>query len=402
MAVIGMRGTGDWGTDERPKNFREMILWRNPNGSAPLTALMSRMRTESTDDPEFSWWEEELNPIRVLTTTVHTTGEATIDIDEGDAQDLVVGDLLLVEKATVTTYSFELLEVTAITSSTQFDVTRGAAGTTAATLPDNSYLVKIGNSFEEGTTSPNASTRNPTKEFNYTQIFKTVYRITNTAKVTRTRTGDPVKNDKTRKMFDHSVGLEHAWLFGTPNEATGAGGKPIRRTGGLYYYLGKNFTATSKPTIATISSVTTDEDLVLDALYQMWDYNSSLSGNQRLGLCGNAFLNYLNKLAKNSSSARINYDGVVKIFGMSLQRWIMPQGEVFLRTHPLMNVNTRFTNGAFFIDPAGVRYRPLRGRDTKFKDNIQANDADETKGQWLTEAGAEFHHLRGMRYIAFE
>jgi hypothetical protein len=56
-AIAGLRGTGtaDWGTDERPKNFREMILWRNPNGSAPLTALMSKMRSESTDDPEFAW-----------------------------------------------------------------------------------------------------------------------------------------------------------------------------------------------------------------------------------------------------------------------------------------------------------------------------------------------------------
>ena len=55
MAFAGLRGTGDWGTDERPKNFREMILWRDPNGQTPLTALMSKMRSEATDDPEFSW-----------------------------------------------------------------------------------------------------------------------------------------------------------------------------------------------------------------------------------------------------------------------------------------------------------------------------------------------------------
>ncbi len=27
-AVAGLRGTGDFGTDERPKSFREYILWR--------------------------------------------------------------------------------------------------------------------------------------------------------------------------------------------------------------------------------------------------------------------------------------------------------------------------------------------------------------------------------------
>ena len=45
-AIAGLRGTGDWATDERPKNFREMILWRNPNGSAPLTALLSKMASD--------------------------------------------------------------------------------------------------------------------------------------------------------------------------------------------------------------------------------------------------------------------------------------------------------------------------------------------------------------------
>lgn len=53
-AVAGLRGTGDWGTDERPKNFREYILWRNPNGDTPLTALMAKTGKESVDDPEFS------------------------------------------------------------------------------------------------------------------------------------------------------------------------------------------------------------------------------------------------------------------------------------------------------------------------------------------------------------
>ena len=54
----GLRGTGSFGTDERPKNFREMILWLNPNGSAPLYALTSKAKTETVDDPEFAWWRK--------------------------------------------------------------------------------------------------------------------------------------------------------------------------------------------------------------------------------------------------------------------------------------------------------------------------------------------------------
>ena len=43
MAFLGMRGTGDWATDERPKNYRQGILYLYPNGSAPLTGLLSKM-----------------------------------------------------------------------------------------------------------------------------------------------------------------------------------------------------------------------------------------------------------------------------------------------------------------------------------------------------------------------
>jgi hypothetical protein len=36
-AIAGLLGTGDWGTDERPKNFRESILWMAPKGDTPMT-----------------------------------------------------------------------------------------------------------------------------------------------------------------------------------------------------------------------------------------------------------------------------------------------------------------------------------------------------------------------------
>ena len=54
MAFLGMRGTGDFVDEQRPKNWREKILQLYPNGDAPLTAILSKMKEESTDDPEFN------------------------------------------------------------------------------------------------------------------------------------------------------------------------------------------------------------------------------------------------------------------------------------------------------------------------------------------------------------
>lgn len=402
--VAGLRSSGDFGTSERPRNFREMILWRDPNGSAPLTALMARMRKESVDDSEFNWWEEEQKAIRVkvsATITSAITTVALITTEEATALDLVEGDMLLVEKLEVTTYSYELVRVTSTpTAAGTLAITRGAANTTAATIPADAYLLKIGSSYAEGSGAPASATRNPTKYTNYAQIFKTTYNVTNTARQTRYRTGDPVKNDKKRKAFDHAVALELAWLFGHPYEDTG-GSEPVYYTGGLMHYLGLNYNATTKPTIGFLIATTATEQDFLDKTYGMWDYNVPESGDERIALCGNGFLNYLNKMVASNSSTRINYDGEIRMFGMRLQRWVLPQGTVYLRTHPLMNTNSRFKNGAFFINPPGLRYRPMQGRDTAFKDNIQANDEDQIKGQWMTQAGVEFNHLRSMRYITF-
>jgi hypothetical protein len=397
MAVAGLRGTGDWGTDERPKNFREFILWRDPNGDAPLTALMSKMRSDGVDDPEFAWWEEELNPIRVQVNGAVTTGQTTVTIDLGDAQDLVAADRLLVEKAEVASYDNELIDVVSVASTTQFTVTRGVAGTTAATIADNSFLTKIGNVFEEGSTSPDASTRNPTKFFNYTQIFKTTYRITETAKKTRARTGPALQNDKKRKAFDHAVALEYAYIFGKKNETTGAAGKPKRSAGGLLEFMATEDANSAH--VVKIWTTTPNEDTFLDATFPIWDYRAGArggGGNERIVLAGNSALNRLNKMAKDSSSTRINYDGTITVFGMNLTKWVLPQGTLFVRTHPLLNVHGRYTKSMFILNPSGIIDRPLR--TTKSMANIQANDADEEKGQWLTESGGEFRHLKTMTY----
>lgn len=396
MAIAGLRGTGDWATDERPKNFREMILWRSPNGQAPLTALLSKMKSESTNDPEFAWYEEELNALRL--TVNYTTGYATTDTsivvtsNVTDAQDCIPGDVFLVEKTLVTSYDNEIVVVSTVTNSTTIVLVRGMAGSSAAPLTNGTKLTKIGNTYAEGSTAPTSSTRNPTKFYNYTQIFKTTYDITNTAKNTKTRTGDPIKNDKKRKMFDHSVAMEMAFLFGKRNETTGANGKPLRFSGGLLWFLSQYASS-----MITVFSTTPTETTFTDAIYKVFDYDSG-AGDERIVFAGNGALNSLNNLAATQSRTRVNFDGIVDVYGMKLQRWVLPQGTIYIKSHPLFNTHSKFTNDMMILDPSALKYRYMR--DTSFKDNIQANDADETKGQWLTEAGLELEHAKTCGYIS--
>jgi hypothetical protein len=389
MAFAGLRGTGDWATDERPKNFRETILWRQPNGQAPITGLLSKMSEERVDDPEFNWWEEELTAVRLIVNGAIPTTTNTVFIVSANALMLVPGDVLLVENAAADLASspFEIVQVNGVASDTTFDVVRARAGTTAAAIINGAGLTRIGTVFAEGTTSPNTSHRNPTKKTNYTQIFKKAYEITRTAAKTRTRTGDPVKNDKKRKMFDNSVDMEFAFLFSKPIEypTGGSNGKPLRYTGGLRHFITSN---------VTVFTTTPTETTFLNAVQPVFDFDGG-GGNERLMFCGNGALTSLNKLAKAGMQVRV--DSVVRLYGMELQKWIVPQGTFLMRSHPLMNTHARYTNSIFVIDPTAMKYRYID--DIKFQDDIQANDSDTRKGQWIGECGLEFRHERTMAYL---
>ena len=83
-AVAGLRGTGDWATDERPKSFRDFIMFRNPTGSSPIFALMARVQKESVDDPEFSWWDEPTGILRLKVNGARSAGDLTVVIDSAD------------------------------------------------------------------------------------------------------------------------------------------------------------------------------------------------------------------------------------------------------------------------------------------------------------------------------
>jgi hypothetical protein len=390
----GLRGTGSFGTDERPKSFRESILWMNPNGSAPLFALTSKAKTESVNDPEFNWWEQTKNICRIQIngTVDNNPASTTIVVDSGALQ-LIPGDMLYVEPATeVATFNEERLRVVSVTNDTTFVVQRASSGSTIGTLTNDLWLFRYANAQSEGSLSPSSSSNNPTKYNNYTEIWKTPYTVTNTTLATKFRTGDPRKNEQIQKMFDHSEKIEQAMLFGRPYETVDAsnGNMPLRFTMGLRHFIQSN---------RTVFTATPTEQGFIDAVYPVFNYNAGGAGNERIVMAGNVALNMLNMLASGGSSSRVRFDGTVKFYGMELQKWILPQGTLFIKSHPLMNIHPVYRSSMFIMPGSGLTWRPLSGRDTKLQKDIQPKDADYIKDQWITEGGFEFHHELTMAYL---
>jgi len=392
--IAGLRGTGDWGTDERPKNFRERILFISPNGNAPIFALTSKAGKYSVNDPEFAWWAESQNLIRLVvngalgsTDTVVTVAGAdpaasTMNALYGAATNLKPGDILLVEPTTdATTFANEYLMVDTVLSDTQFTARRGQGGSTPASIANSAGLTLVGSSFAEGTAAPRAVTRNPIKFKNYIQIFKDTYELTGTATETFARTGNAWSNDKKRKMFDHAKAIEMSMLFNPSGvEVTGDNGKPLRYMGGL-----RTFIPSSNTTVYTTGSNPTTAVNFADALTPAYLFDLG-GGDTRIGFCGNKARVELGKVIQNAVGIRIELGNPVKLFGIDFQEYILPMGRLLLKSHPLLSQHPLYQRSLFVLDFSAIKYTTMKGRpDAKIKDDVQLPDEDVRRGYIQTD-----------------
>ena len=61
---------------------------------------------------------------------------------------------------------------------------------------------------------PTGVNYDPTKKYNYTQIFRNTLEMTRTASKTRLRTGDQVKEAKRECLELHSIEMEKGFIWG--------------------------------------------------------------------------------------------------------------------------------------------------------------------------------------------
>lgn len=391
MAIGGLRGTGDFGADERPKSFREGILKMTPNGTAPIFSLSSKAGKKSVPDPEFKWWNETETIVRLqLNGAVDASGTLfTVDSPDptattlgavyGKASHLKPGDILLVEPTTdAASYAVEHIRVTNVLSDTQFTAERGIAGTTGAiaAIADDRWLTLIGSAYAEGTAAPKATQRGPVQFWNYCQIFKDAYEITGTLNETELRTGDAWSQDKKRKAFDHARAIEWSILFGKRFETVGTNGKPLRTMGGFrdilpasrQFYLGVGWTFNG----------------LLDTISPLFDYDSG-AGNTRMVFAGNAAILSMSIKANAVSGVQMSPGPAVKVYGYDFREFIVPRGRLLLYSHPLMSQHPLYKNSAIVVDFDSFKYVHLRNRDTKPHDDVQTKDEDVRRGYFLTE-----------------
>lgn len=418
MSFLGMRGSGDWATDQRPKNWREGILYLYPNGQAPLTAIMSKLKSERVDDPEYNWWTKTLPSQRATVTGIYTDAVLATAYTSGG----VAGDIVYFKMAAADVAHFRVGHQVLMRDASDLTVdvvgkvtaraANGASSYVAVKLleaDDNSAshdlsdcdtMIIIGNVNAEGAAMPGAVAYDPTKIANYTQIWRTSLSITRTARRTKLRTGDSYKEAKREALELHSLEMEKSMIFGVPTEGTGDNGKPERTTGGILYYL-RTYASTNVVDFYSDSTYSGKawlddgggETWLTNFLELLFRYGRQ----EKLALCGSGALLGINRLAQ--ASTHMNITPTTKAYGINVNQWITPFGTIYLKTHPLFSMEATLRNSILLIEPEELSYRFID--DTNFygegdtKTTSQGNNSnriDGTNEEFLTEAGLEIHH----------
>lgn len=416
MAILGMRGTGDWTDGQRPKSWREQILYLYPNGMAPLTAMLSMMGSEKVDDAEFNWWTQEQTAVGGAVSGVYTLPDLSVAYTNGG----VKGDVVYLQITTTLAERIRKGHQILMRDASDYrvdvvgkviDVTRGTTNSVLAVrlledddnsathdLSDCDTFKIIGNINPEGGEMPDAISLNPVKVYNYTQIFRTPLSITRTARLTKLRTGDAYQKMKAEALEVHSWEMELAVLWGIRTEEVGDNGKPERTTMGLINFIRqyaadncRDYTLETDTAYKSKPWTTAGEVWLKNMLEQIFRYGAE----EKLCLCGSGFLLGIDALAQ--TSGQLMLEPGQEVYGMRIREWMTPFGSIKMKTHPLFSHDETTRNMGIIIEPRELKFKYLT--DTEFfgensskqhPDGYGSRRIDGTCEEFLTEAGLEF------------
>jgi len=431
-AFLGMSKVSDWATGARPKNYREMILWLYPNGRAQLTALTSLMKKEVLSDYEYNWYTQTF-PTQTATYTAGEiyTGPGITNAYTGSG---VEGQTLNVKMAEAFADEFRVGHEVVIIDEDNF-VTRAVAkvvnvikngassyiacklledddngsGGTNSDLRDCDTVAIIGNVNPQGGVTPAAISYQPTKYFNYTQIFRTPLELARTTMKIKSRTGNTYNNLKRVAAELHAFEQEKAWHLGVPTENTGENGQPETTTEGLITFMQRTLSSHVRDyrkltAYAGKTWLEGGDDFLLDSFELLTRYNNEGGDDNYMIYAGSGAIKYLEQLARQTGQLRLLPKEKIG-YGIKVNTLVNSFGDWNLNVHPWYSTEAFMRNSMLILKPQNIRYRFID--DTKFygqsgKDYAYTASGKKIDGlneEFLTEAGLEYHHPQTCMFL---
>jgi hypothetical protein len=434
-------------------NTRRRIFYAYPNGTAPLTGLLSMMENKDTPLPEFGWNEERWAAIKTQTVVGPTAGTVfylgggttaaaaplpvtsfmQLRIKVADITPWQIDDTIQIFGLTCTTGTVDLAGriygVDTVGSYIDFQATNVPVSTVLNSASANvgNYVYLMGSAYAEGARSRTGRQVFPVEAKNFTQIQKTPFELT------RTALKEPLKYDKTGAYKDvakynginHLSQIELTAFFGQRAKTTAIDpdtGQTVRRgfTGGIRWFLDQwelgsiaaggafdygqpnvsaqtDFIANPNKRVIKLGG-TTITRTQFNALNSQVFSRTNSSDWCKLALCGPGYLAKVTDMFERQIQWTSLRDSGFDGFDFQLVWHRSNSGDIYYKVHPLFN-DPIMINSCFYIDMGYMGYRPLTDSDTDIQPMIQLPDADKRKDQWLTEYGFELPFPEAFQYV---
>ena len=254
-SILGLTSSKTIGDQSwRSETARRQVFYNYPNGTAPMTGLLSIMESESNDHPLFGWWEqryvgiraeinndgtsptgpffdsdgttEKTDPWTVTSGNAFAIFVATADVTQFKVdQQILIQDVELDDSTTADIHGY----ITAVNTSTgeidikitqtisADDVSNDASDIDTSLHASGKYtLTVVGNVAQEGQRSKSGRIVSPINPHNYMQIHRSAFSFTRTATKEGLKFDDTgvYKNKAKDNLIDHMTGIELSNFFG--------------------------------------------------------------------------------------------------------------------------------------------------------------------------------------------
>lgn len=362
------RGTSNILAQRLKIEMDDVIAELRPDAN-PLLVITSKINKKPVTSYKYEWFEEDPAGRWFKAAAAIADSATTFTVADSIGIQIAVDDLLKVAS------TGEMMLVTGIQSSagnTTVTVKRGVGSTEAAAIAKDAYILVMANALPQGSNAPSEKRRNPFVQYNYTQIFKTPFSVTNTLNASAQVGEDEMARLRRKAGEEHAISIEYAIMFGERSiDLTGE--QPRTTTGGVLESIATTPNKLEK-TLATVTQGDFDT-----FLQKVFEYGSQ----SKLCLASPSFLGLFTNWAKEKLYVTSNETK----FGMNVMSYVTPFGELKLTKHPLLVDG--YDGYGIVLDMEEVSYRPLTGRDTQLVTNIQAADEDGERDMYITEAGVQ-------------
>ena len=139
-------------------------------------------------------------------------------------------------------------------------------------------------------------------------------------------------------------------------------------------------------------------DDLTEFLESVFRFNIKGMPNERIAFCGNKVLQILAQMA--AENAHINITPTTTEFGLKINQWISPFGNITLMSHPLFVENPVWTKNLLVLHPGAMKTRWLRKTmpdDYERAGTRAGKDADF--GVLTSEMTIEYHAEKTAGYF---